>query len=85
MTSDVEITIDVLSLHGLGGMDANAVRAGVEAELGRLLQERGLPGVWSQPRSQRSLDAGTFAWDAAASPGGVAASIAQRLYEGLSR
>ena len=85
MTPDLEIRIEVLALHDFGRLDARALSTGVEAELGRLLLELGLPGASSGPRSARSLDAGAFEWDGSASTQSLAGSIAQRLYQGLTQ
>ena len=85
MTPDLEIRIEVLALHDLGRLDERALRQGVEAELGRLLLERGLPDAASQARSERSLDAGAFDWDGSASTQSLAGSIALRLYHGLAQ
>jgi len=84
MNRDVEVSIEVLSLLDFGRLDERAMRSGIEAELGRLLTERGLPHGWTGDATTRSLDAGSFAWDGTGTDR-LAASIALHLYEGLAR
>ncbi len=47
---DIVIEIDELVLHGFPPGDRYRIGEAVQAELARILGERGLPGVWTDRR-----------------------------------
>lgn len=42
---NIEILIDEIVVHGATGLDRERFRAQVEQELGRILREKGVPGL----------------------------------------
>jgi hypothetical protein len=80
----VRVEIDRLVLTGwpLGSREAAAVRAAVEAELGRLFAAGG-----ETPPAGGAADrvsAGPVAWPTAGGPAGLGAAVARAVYGSLS-
>lgn len=81
--SDVEIEIDELVLRGVAPRDAEAVRAAVGRELGRLVTELGAPAGVERAREVGRIEAGSIA--PSADPERMGAAIARALYRGLGK
>lgn len=84
---DVDLHIDRLVLDGLpaGATGSRQLQAAVEAELGRLLTERGLPRALAIRGDIERVDAGQVKTGAIARPEAAGAEIARAVYGGLNR
>ncbi|MDX1530152.1 MAG: hypothetical protein R3362_01370 [Rhodothermales bacterium] len=81
----VELHIDRLVLRGFGRLDGAAVGATAEAELTRLLAERGVPPALQLEARVTRLDGGHFYAAPNASAEAVGRDIAHAVYGGLAR
>lgn len=78
----IEISIAELHVEGLGAVDEAQLRAHLERDLARVVGERGLPGIVAD---RAVADARiTLGWDGRDGTPGLAAALAERLYEGMA-
>ncbi len=56
----IDVRIEELVLHGIDSRERYRVADALEAELGRILSERGVPESLSEDRRIESLDLGSF-------------------------
>jgi hypothetical protein len=75
---DIVIEIDELVLHGFPAADRHRIADAVQAELTRIVGERGLSGAWADGAAVR-LDGGSFQ-AADGRPGTVGAGVAEAVY-----
>ena len=76
----VEVHIEELVLHGFPPADRTAIGDAVQAELGRLIAERGLAAT---PAFEHRIDGGMFQAAAGASAGGIGRQVARSVYNRL--
>ena len=72
-------------LHGFPPHDRYRVSAAVEAELGRLFAERGVPAGLAQSGQVASLDGGEFTVAPGSTAEALSAQIAAQIYRGIGR
>jgi hypothetical protein len=75
---NIVVEIDEIVLHGFPPGERQRIGEAVQAELARILGERGLPGAWSASSAGR-LDAGAFPV-ADVRPGTIGAGVAEAVY-----
>lgn len=80
MNEVVNLHIEQLVLSGIPEQEREGVGRAVQAELSRLLSERGIPEAWSNGRAIPSLDGGSFAILSSMSAEAKGRSIAGRIY-----
>ena len=81
---DIVIEIDELVLHGFPPGERYRIGEAVQAELTRILGERGLPGAWAEDAAPDRLDGGTFNVDSGMPAALIGAGAAQAVYRTLS-
>lgn len=80
---NIELHIEELVLHGFAPGDRHAIARAVEAEVARLIRERGLPSVGGDDISVARLDGGSFQVEPSAGPAAIGGQIAQGVVGGL--
>jgi hypothetical protein len=81
---DIVIEIDELVLHGFPPGDRYRIGEAVQAELTRILGERGLAGAWTAGAAAARLDAGSFNVAPGMPAAAVGAGAADAVYRTLS-
>jgi hypothetical protein len=76
---DIMIEIDELVLHGFPPGERHRIGEAVQAELARILGERGLPGAWAAGAAPR-LDGGAFNVAAGKPATAIGAGVAEAVY-----
>jgi hypothetical protein len=84
MRPDIELHIEELVLHGVSRSDARRVGAAVEAELGRMLTEQGLPSGLTGGAEIAAIDAGQVSLGATGRLESTGAAVAKAVYGGLA-
>jgi hypothetical protein len=87
-TSDIDLHIDRLVLHGVAPGDRHRIGQAVGDELTRLLTRSGLADALAAGADIDRIDAGAFNLPSTGSgsrPAAVGALIAQTLHRGLAR
>lgn len=84
MEPSLELHIERLVLHGVAPRDRDLVGAALQAELGRLLTERGIPAGLSRGGALDRLRIDPRSLAAGASAEVMGVQIAQAIYRGLS-
>jgi hypothetical protein len=79
----VELRVDELVLDGFRPADRHRVAEGFQAELVRLLAERGVPPGLVRGGDRPALDAGAFRLPPGARPEAAGVQAARALYAGL--
>ena len=79
---NIELHIEELVLNGFEAGDRYRIGAAVEAELARLLAERGVPPSLAQSGDVAHLDGGTFDVAPGSRGEAIGAQVAQALYGG---
>jgi hypothetical protein len=83
----VVIRIDELVIDGLGPRDGNRLQRAVEAELGRLFTERGIPGRFSRSADVVEIAAGArvdaVLGAAVLDDAALGIEIAREVFEGI--
>lgn len=82
---NIRLHIDELILEGFAPRDRDQIAAALEVELGRLLDERGVPQALANGGSIPRIDAGSFQAAATPRPQQIGAQIAQSIYGGLAQ
>jgi hypothetical protein len=80
---DIVIEIDELVLHGFPPGERYRIGEAVQAELTRILGERGLPGAWTEGSASR-LDGGAFNVVSGMPAATIGAGAAEAVYQTLS-
>jgi hypothetical protein len=80
---NVHVHIEELVLHGFAPGDRARIGEAVQAELGRLFQESGVPPALAEGGTTDRLAAGSFDTGAAARPESTGGQIAAVVYRGL--
>jgi hypothetical protein len=76
---DIVIEIDELVLHGFPPGERYRVGEAVQAELTRILGERGHPGAWTEGAASR-LDGGAFNVASGMPAVAIGAGVAEAVY-----
>jgi hypothetical protein len=84
MKANVELHIDELVLHGLPAWQRERIAAAVEAGLGRLLEEGGLPPSLADGGTLPQVSVDDLQVPAGAQPGVVGEQIAGSIYSSLA-
>jgi hypothetical protein len=84
-SSDIEVYIEELVLHGFAPGERYAIGEMVQRELTRLFAERGMPPSLSQGAEIARLNGGAFDVRPGAKPQTVGAQVARAVYRGLTR
>jgi len=84
MKPDIELHIEELVLHGVSRSDARRVGVAVEAELGRMLAEQGLPSGLRGGAEIGALDAGQVSLGVTARPESTGTAVAKAVYGELT-
>jgi hypothetical protein len=79
---NIVIEIDELVLHGFPPGERYRIGEAVQAELARIVGERGLPGAWAEGAAGR-LDAGAFP-AADSRPAMIGAGAAEAVYRSIA-
>ena len=84
---NIQVDIERLVLDGinLSYRERQQLRAGLEAELGRLLAEGGLSTRLLDGGALRSVPAGAIEWTPGRDPEALGKQIAQSVYEGMGQ
>ena len=77
---DIVIEIDELVLHGFPPGDRYRIGEAVQAELTRILGERGLPGAWTAGEATR-LDGGAFNVASGMPTLAIGTGVAEAVYQ----
>jgi hypothetical protein len=85
MTSDIDLDIDELVLHGFAPGDGEQIGAAIRRELARLVTEQGLPAGLDTGGAIPRLDGGGFQVAAGATMNVIGAQVAHAVYGGLAR
>jgi len=80
----LELEIDRLELEGFEPEEPERVRSALEAELARLISERGLPARLSS-RTEAAFDGGALTANDLGSPERLGQAIARHIYAELAR
>lgn len=81
--NNIELQIEELILHGMGGSDRYLIGEAIQQELTRLLREKGLPPSLAQGGEIARINAGEFEMKSGAKPQAIGIQIAQKIYGGL--
>jgi hypothetical protein len=81
---DIVIEIDELVLHGFPPADRYRIGEAVQAELTRILGERGLAGAWTSGAAAVRLDAGSFNVASGMPAAAIGGSAAEAVYRTLN-
>jgi hypothetical protein len=84
VNADIAVTIDVIALEGFSVRQAGAFRSALQRELGRLLQERGLPGRETASESLASIDLAGISAIRPNQPERAGLDVARALYRRLT-
>ncbi len=85
MQEDIELHIAHLVLHGFEGHNAAQISTAVQAEIARLLAEKGLPASFSVNSEIGFLSITGHLPDAAGpQPTGMGNSLAQLIFKGIA-
>ncbi|MGL5941713.1 MAG: hypothetical protein ACRC2S_15280 [Waterburya sp.] len=82
-TSNIELEIEELILHGFPVGDRDRIGMAVQQELTRLITEEGIPTSLAQGGEIPRLDGGTFNLASGVKAEVVGTQIAQSIYGGL--
>ncbi len=85
MNNNIELHIEELVLHGFPGANAYEVGDAVQREIGRLLQERGLPANLPGNLHIDRLNGGTFTLSSPHQAIAIGNGIADSVYKGLHK
>lgn len=86
MNEDIELHIEKLVLHGFDGCNAAHISAAVQQEIGRLLQEKGLPASFSANKEIGFLSiTGNLPSATGLRHQGIGNHIAQLIFNGTTR
>lgn len=85
MRPRVELHIEELVLEGFSPGDRYRIGAAVEAELARLLEERGVPGSLKSGREIEGINGGSFEVAPGSRAETVGSQVAKAVYGGLRR
>jgi hypothetical protein len=80
---NLHVHIEELVLHGFAPGDRAAIGETVQAELGRLFRESGVPPALAEGGAADRLAAGSFETGATARPESTGGQIAAAVYRGL--
>jgi len=80
---DIDINIDEIVLHGFARNDYEGIKTAIEAELERLIREKGIPSILSSPLRYRQIEGGTFKMNRGTGMVKVGNEIAGTVYNGL--
>ena len=83
-STNVELNIEELVLHGFAPGDRHRIGEMVERELTRLLAEQGAPRTWQANADIAHLNGGSFTVHANATPESIGLQIAHAVYGGRS-
>jgi hypothetical protein len=81
---DVHLDIDELVLDGFSPEESDLIRQAVQAGLGQLFSERGVPPGLLSGGAYPRLDGGSFNLAPGAAPEATGLQVAQAIYHGLS-
>jgi hypothetical protein len=81
----IELRIQELVLHGFAPGDRYVIGDAVERELGRLLDERGIPDSLRMTGATDALHGATFNTPHNAKPPAIGRKIGQAVYEGFGQ
>ncbi|GET39211.1 hypothetical protein [Microseira wollei] len=81
--NNIELHIEELVLHGMGGSDRYLIGEALQQELTRLLSEKGLPPSLAQGGEIARINAGEFEMKSGAKPEAIGIQIAHKIYGGL--
>jgi hypothetical protein len=88
-TSNINLHIEELVLHGFAPGDRYTIADAVEQELSRLLTEHfaepGSSSLWTSSTDAARLDAGAFHVDTRSQPNSIGTQIAQAVHGGLTK
>lgn len=84
MKPNIELHIEELVLHGFSTREAYRIRAAVQLEITRLLQEQGLPPAFSVEANMGDLNAGHLNILPNAKAEAVGNDIAHSVYKGFA-
>ena len=80
---NIVIEIDELVLHGFPPGERYRIGEAVQAELVRILGERGLPGAWAEESASR-LDGGAFNLVSGMPATAISTGVAEAVYRTVS-
>lgn len=83
MKETVNLHIEQLILEGIPERDRGAVAEGVRRELGRLLNEGGIPAALLERGTIPAIDSSAYGTQKNAAPAATGVSIAQAIYNGM--
>lgn len=85
MKPRIELHIEELVLEGFSPRDRHRIGEAVEAELTRLLEERGVPGSIKSGGEIESINGGSFEVAPGSRAEKVGSQVAKAVYGGLRR
>ncbi len=80
---DLNLNIEELVLRGFPNRDQDRILRAVQAELERLIREKGVPAALSSGGELARLDAGSIEAEPGSSPEEIGAQVARSLYGGF--
>ncbi|MDB5148612.1 MAG: outer membrane protein/protective antigen [Mucilaginibacter sp.] len=81
---DIELTIDKIVLHGFASKDSKGLKEAIQFELGRLINERGLPAEIRSGGTFEHLPGGNVSIKTGGSLKTLASKISNHVYNGFS-
>jgi hypothetical protein len=78
----VDISIEQVTIEGLGPADRRSMRRALERDLARLVEERGLPDSWIASGARSQVTA-RMDWDGRGGTDGLSAALAEQIYQGF--
>jgi hypothetical protein len=82
---NIELHIEQLTLHGFAPADRDRIGAAIQAELARLIAERGAPSSLLTGGAVERLDGGAFQLAPGARPESIGGQVASAVYGRLER
>lgn len=78
----VDISIEQVTIEGLGPVDRRSFGRTLERDLARLVEERGLPDSWTASGARSEVTA-SLDWDGRGGTGGLSVALAEQIYQGF--
>lgn len=85
MKQNIKLHIEELVLHGFERIDRFRIGAAIEGELIRLLNEQGVPSLFSHNGEFARMDHGTFNLAPNAKAEAIGSQVARQVYGGLGK
>jgi len=79
----VDISIEQVTLEGLGPLDRHSMRRALERDLAHLIDERGIPDSWATSGARSEVTA-VLHWDGRGGTDALSSALAEQIYRGFA-